>query len=239
MELKKEKIMPTLIETGEPLALPQFDDEATMLSARPVVPLAAQSEIGGIANSSPLVKGVPLLAMIIVVAVSIGVVCGLALGVRRNSRNKQSVTGPVSASVPEQSAASNATTTAQPSAPAPIVETQNQPATYTSAPPASSATRSDQKQHAAASLPSQPISPTVVVERDKEPPRGARKEEAIGDEHRDGERQKRADRAEPRRHSPDEQSVEQVKDAVMHPHKVERAMQQINRIREIFEGQKP
>src|ERR1043165_375131 len=97
---------------GMTVPAPLFDEEAT-LGAQPVVPLAAASSAG---TTSRL----PLIALLVVLAVSAGVVGGFAIGVYRSRQNKQAATAATTTT-----ASSGAT--AQPSSQLPVIASEKSP----------------------------------------------------------------------------------------------------------------
>ncbi|MFN2453401.1 MAG: hypothetical protein ABR577_04205 [Pyrinomonadaceae bacterium] len=251
MELKEKIVVPTAAEPDESLSLPHFDDEATVLAARPVVPLTAGGESGsafGLASQNLnglFARRVPVLALIVVAAIAIGVVGGLALSLRRNNQSAQKITNPAAATVASGQGSTNVSPVSEaPHSSVPLVsapsanEALATPEQSAQTPPRSEtrtvvAKRSENKD-SAEPTPVPPVTLPVVLKREKEHSHDEREDKA---NHKDDERaQKRAERAE-RRHSSDDQT----KDAppVIRQQQVEQAVQQINRIKEIFEGQKP
>lgn len=93
MEQRRRIIITTGNEPEGALPTPHFDAEATLL-ARPVVPLtpdAVESARGTHAGAAkkPLARRFPLLALIVLVALGVGVAGGLAIGLYQNRRKTE------------------------------------------------------------------------------------------------------------------------------------------------------
>jgi hypothetical protein len=241
MEQRQKIIIPT---SDEPLSTPHFN-QSTVLSARPVVPLTP-----GQNTSARLSKLFPMSALIIAAAIAVGIAGGLLIGLRNNNQSAAAL-------------APAATDAAQTSAPASQVETHNQSAplvsgngatpektasvetrsgtqasipvkdsnSATAATSESSSTREKKKQNSAPLSPQQsaPVSPVTVRERTN--PRAD-----VYNTDQETRAERRAAR-EQRRREVDDQSSDAVTTPL--PRRVERGTQQLNRIKEIFEGQKP
>lgn len=266
MEQRRKIIIPTGGDPDETLATPHFDAEAT-LSARPVVPLAepvsptpemayaTASPGANYARRAPVAASSPwkrsTLILIILTAVSVGVASGLAIGFYQ-TRTK----APAAAAVAQPDASEQQQATVQP-APAqstrvqePVVEPQagaqipDAPAEKETkesvATKKSSATdaQPDDKQTPARSQPKRDeerATPAVVRERrvDDDDDEYVVRDER--DDRRDRRERRREERREGRRHGRDDDSYEPLNV----PRRAERVRQDINRIRDIFEGRQP
>jgi hypothetical protein len=113
MEEKDKIIISTGHEPEEGLETPHFDAEETLLAARPVVPLTEEAiEVARSTGSSlgtraevaaqPLSKRIPVLALVIIAAVSVGLASGLAIGLYQGRQHR---------TVPAAAQSSSATTT--------------------------------------------------------------------------------------------------------------------------------
>jgi type IV secretory pathway VirB10-like protein len=91
---RRKIIIPTGAQPDEPLPTPHFDAEAT-LTARRVVPLSEQDtsrrQHGGYAKGAakPFWKRPALLALIVLVAIGLGVAAGFAISMYRNRQTAQ------------------------------------------------------------------------------------------------------------------------------------------------------
>lgn len=248
MEHHSKLVIPTGTEYDAPLPSPHFNEESTMLAARPVVPLAASGGVIGNAvsmlHATPFAKRILPLSLIVATAIGVGIAGGLALSHRHQT---------------EANSANN-TAAPQPDVPAPsIAETSNLPVRYTddaaqeksaktetqtttikqsdNAPtlvaPASNATRDKRRQSSVESS---------VPQQSSLPPVATRNRRSQDDAQRDDDERIREDEARAARRAAREQrrraQTEQPNAAPL-PRQVERAKQQLNRIKEIFEGQKP
>jgi hypothetical protein len=79
------------------LETPQFDAEETLLAARPVVPLSEEALEAARSSSNntraavaarPLTKRIPVLALVIIGAVSVGLASGLAIGLYQGRQQR-------------------------------------------------------------------------------------------------------------------------------------------------------
>jgi hypothetical protein len=237
-----------IIETGadpdEPLPTPHFDAEAT-LTARPVVPLndqeTYQMHYGGRAQK-PFWKRPVLLALIVLVAVGIGVAAGLTIGMYRN---RQAAETPVAATPPsaaEDAAADQVIEEPQPQppvtqearavvpdepeeeegAPAPAAEPKVEERERT--------TRSERK--ADDDEARQPAAAKPAVVRDKKP---IKVDEYIIEDGREARRAEKEQRREERRAERRERRRRERGGEI----NIERAGREVDRIREIFEGRQP
>jgi hypothetical protein len=238
----KKIIIPTGANPDESLPTPHFDAEAT-LTARPVIPLSEQEKFrmqrGGYATGveKPFWKRPMLLALIVLVAVGVGVAAGLTIGIYKNRSAAQT---PV-ASAPPSTTVQNENV-AQPVVEQPVpaptrqvradvpetpVETPAEPKAEERASPARDderAARNERKSN------DDEVAPPVVRERRRDRKTDDDDDEVLNDRQAERER-RRDDRRERRGRRRDEE------DALDIPRQIERAGR--NRIREIFEGRQP
>ncbi|MBD0324924.1 MAG: hypothetical protein ICV68_00750 [Pyrinomonadaceae bacterium] len=268
MEQRRKIIIPTGADPEETLSTPHFDTEAT-LSARPVVPLAepvalppedaysVQQQVGAAYPPAPPTASSPwkrsTLILIILAAVGLGIASGLAIGLYQSRTTKASapVVAQPSASDETQQAArqpepqlEQPPVVNEPETPQPEEEVQIPPAPPVEEPesePADDAvdndddkqsSRENRKRDETRSTP--PVDrdkPAVydpdVIERDEREERRARREE------------RRERRREERREERRRQREQNEDDPLDVPRNIERARQEINRIRDIFEGRQP
>ncbi len=251
--------MPLTNESDAPLPLPHFNEEATILSARPVVPLASSGSYAAAlrsATNTPLVKRFLPLALIVAAAVGIGIAGGLAISRRQANQTEATSTAAVGAAgaiKPASSTANEASnqqvqytvTTAREKSVKPETQTtvnsvqpNDAPAVKTTTPiaTASTATRDKQKRVSVEPAPPQQISlpPTQTRNRKAQEASVSDEDEARArdDEARAERRAARAERRRAQNNQPDAATPPL-------PRQVERATQQLNRIKDIFEGQKP
>jgi hypothetical protein len=100
MEEKNKIVISTGHEPEEGLETPHFDAEETLLAARPVVPLTEEAIEAWQSSSSaraevaapPLAKRIPMLALVIIAAVSVGLASGLAIGLYQGRQKTASAT---------------------------------------------------------------------------------------------------------------------------------------------------
>lgn len=266
MEQRRKIIVPTGAETDETLSTPHFDAEAT-LSARPVVPLteAVEPPARDIYSESHAAAYAPSVAssswkrstliLIILAAVCVGIASGLAIGLYQSSRKApaaQIVEQP-SASEPQQ----QATTQPEPMQPVLVNQTEPEPEEEISVPTSDKETddaaetknSTETKNNSSDDEPeraNKPVArdnpkrdeervpPTVV--RDRQPDDVVRDER---DERMERRERRREERREERRAERRRQREESAGAPLEVPRNIERARQEINRIRDIFEGRQP
>lgn len=114
MEQRENFITPMGTAAADSLATPHFDEEATLLAARPVVPLEQVT-----ATPAPRQKKSLLLPIVIVAAALAGAAGAMAFDYFRNHRQANAATTPTSAQ-PAPPVAETSRAVAQPSAP-PVV----------------------------------------------------------------------------------------------------------------------
>jgi type IV secretory pathway VirB10-like protein len=207
---------------------PLFDAEAT-LGARPVVPLAETQKS----------RQLPLLALVVLLAISAGVAGGFAIGIYRSRQIQQSAAPDTAATTTINT---DTATTAQAPAPA-----QQLPAAVASEktpePERTAASNAPTERTVRDNKPKrdeeQVIPPVEVRERGKEKKEREdraredrdREESIARDEERELRRQQRRER---RRRARD---MDEANGDVNQ--QIERGARELNRIREIFEGQRP
>lgn len=200
---------------------PLFDAEAT-LGARPVVPLAETQQS----------RHLPLLALVVLLAISAGVAGGFAIGLYRSRQIQQSAAPNTAATTTINTDTTTAQTPAQqlPAAAVASDKTPEPERTTASNAPVERTVRDNKPKRDE----EQVIPPVEVRERDKEKrDREDRdREEKIA---RDDERElKRQQRRERRRRA---REIDEANGDVNQ--QIERGARELNRIREIFEGQRP
>jgi hypothetical protein len=272
MEQRRKIIIPTGRDPEETLATPHFDAEAT-LSAQPVVPLAeaaatppgdAYNVRGGGAAYAPRATSSAAspwkrstLLFIILAAVGIGIVSGLAIGLYQT--RKTTTAAPVAAQPPANDSPQVATQPEPESTQPAIVDRQQpeqQPEAEARIPDtpavkeperkasndadenddnddrrASRNNSDDSKRDRARTQPpavrERPTVTVPIIEERDDDDRQARREERKA--------RRREERREERRQRRDEDDDYPVNV----PRSIERARQDINRIRDIFEGRQP
>jgi hypothetical protein len=220
---REEAVQAGNYDGGVTVPAPLFDEEAT-ISARPVVPLAGVSTVPS--------GRFPLLAVVIILAVAAGVAGGFAIGVYKSRQNR------TAAATTTNTAATTASTDAPAQTQAeqlPVIASKqsSEPQRHTT-----EAENAPTERPARDSKPAkddeQIIPPVEVRERVREA-REARRErddkiKDDGEPQREVKRQKKEQRR--RAREADE------RDADLNE-QIERAGREVNRIRDIFEGQRP
>ncbi len=265
MEQRRKIIVPTGVEADETLTTPHFDAEATLL-ARPVVPLPepvepppdvytpahAAAQANG-ASSAPSLWKRSTLIMIILAAVCVGIASGLAIGLYQSRQKAPVAASTTTTTAPAQPVVSEPQQAeAQPQAEARQSARVEQPAEEETEEDASAddeetrgkepkrrsdddardddddkpVARDNRKRDEERAAP-----PVVVRERPVEIP--------DIDEREEKRRERREQRREERREARRRQREENADGPVEFPRNVERARQEINRIRDIFEGRQP
>ena len=206
---------------GATVRAPLFDEEATM-GARPVVPLAEASK-----GTS---RHFPLLALVVILAVGAGVAGGFAIGVYKSRQNRTTATTAnpaattASTDVPAQTQAEQLPVIASKQSSEPqrrTTEAENAP------------TERTVRDSKPAKDDEQIIPPVEVRERVRETREARReREDKIKDdgEQRVSKRQKKEQRRRARENDERDADLDQ---------QIERAGREVNRIRDIFEGQRP
>lgn len=252
MEERRKIIIQTGTEPDEALSTPHFDAEAT-LAARPVVPLAGPAvQPARNAYSAPRAGASSswkrsTLILIVLFAISIGVMSGLAIGFYQ-SRKKAPAAPPV-VTAPAVNEPQQATVQPQPEpkqstrVPKQPEEEAAQPETEAQTPVTLPDKETDKKDSTDETERNDKRAARDDAKRDEEqrvPPAVVRQEPAddpIADE-RDERRARREERQ--RRREERRRQREENEDGPLNvPRPIERAQQQINRIRDIFEGRQP
>ncbi|HEX8142157.1 MAG TPA: hypothetical protein VF553_06140 [Pyrinomonadaceae bacterium] len=206
---------------------PLFDAEAT-LGARPVVPIAEAQKS----------RSFPLLALVVLLAVSAGIAGGFAIGLYRSRQPQQSATSPQATTTigtdttaqqqPAQQLPATTATAASERTSEPVERT-----TASNAPVEQTARDSRPKRDEEEVIPPVEVRQRPREERvRKESEREARDrdERIAADDEREIKRQKRERRRRARENDERDTDVNQ---------QIERGARELNRIREIFEGQRP
>ena len=248
MKEKNRIIIPTGHEPEEGLETPHFDAEETLLSARPVVPLteeareAAQSAHADW-GSKPPTRRIPILALIIIAAVSVGLASGLAIGLyegrRKTATPVTAQTSPTTADTQFKQQPAGETTKPQlppvqtvadteqrPTAPSALAQPETDPMAKESPETPATPEASDEPQ------PERRPAPDKKSGDEKQSPPSAparKKPQSVRDDDDGGGKKLKLPRRRP--------TVEQ--DPYDVPRTVERANRELNRIRDIFEGPRP
>ena len=235
MAERRKIIIPTGANTDESLPAPHFDAEAT-LSARRVVPLSEQeteqlhyAHYAQPAAIKPFWRRPMIIALLVLVAASLGVAAGFAIGIYKN-RNANSTVNAQPTENPTQIAQQpQLTPTPQPRATVSPAKTGETPAEM------KGEERDDKDQDRKATVRNQPndkddksdevTPPPPPTARDKK-----RDDGNSGDQVFDEKQAERQRRREERRRQRDEDETLDV------PHQIQRAR---DRIRDIFEGRQP
>lgn len=242
MSERRKIVIQTGNDADDSLPTPHFDTEAT-LTARPVVPLAE-----GVAGQAYASRGPragqswsPLLLVLIVVgAVGLGVATGLGIGFYKN---RQAAAPPVVSQSPAPTPDSSVVETVEPPAqtPLPTPEQEEARASVPSVEEEPSIRPKDEKPERAVKDEKgdrdegRRATPPVVTEKRPASDDGDEAFEDNADEVRRAEKQRRREERRERRRR--ERDLEQRAEF---PRDVERAgREQINRIRDIFEGRQP
>jgi hypothetical protein len=246
----KKIIIPTGANPDESLPPPHFDAEAT-LTARPVIPLSEQEKFrmqhGGYPAGveKPFWKRPALLALIVLVAVGVGVAAGLAIGIYRNRSAAQTPVASEPPSTTIENAKVNQPVVEQP-VPAPTQQARaDVPETTVETPPAEpkaedrgrsvrnderNARNEERSARSERKSDDNEVAPPVVRDRKRDRKADDNDDEVFNDRQVERER-RRDDRRERRRRGRDEENAMDI------PRQIERAGR--NRIREIFEGRQP
>ena len=257
MKDKNRIVIPTGHEPEEMLETPHFDAEETLLAARPVVPLtedaieAARRARAKASTAPPARPRIPMLALIIIAAVSVGLASGLAIGLYQGRQQTASTTSAqpssrtttVADAQSTQKPAEEEIKTSLPSV-QPVAETDTgKPGEPTALSQPEGDPTNEQVAEVQASpedldipKPEREAAPDKkrADEKQTPPPAATRKKQkdirANDDDDDDYKRQRAARRRAIREQNTDN-DVPQRTD--------ERVGQQLNRIREIFEGSRP
>jgi hypothetical protein len=214
---------------------PLFDAEAT-LGAQPVVPLAEAN------SSGATIRRLPLIALLVVLAVGAGVAGGFAIGVYKSRQNKQEATATNATTTTAATTTASSGPAAQPSAQIPVLASEK-----SSEPPARTVATDDTTERSSSARDKksktdddeQVIPPVEIRERsdskkesreEKSERRGGGRKDDDEEEERVARRQRREQRRRARQAEDQDADLNQ---------QIERAGREVNRIREIFEGQRP
>lgn len=235
-----------VIPFGHEPETPHFDAEETLLSARPVVPIT-QAETTPVFKyeqaelSSPFYKHPAFLSLIVMAAVGLGLAAGL--GIARYRYMQRNAAAPVVAQpAPVINDTHTAATSSQPAegneqaqAPAlPAVKTEetttvDDTAKGDNARTAATEDSKDAKERSAEKKDEDKDDKAKTTTTTSTTPSATREKKRTTEEDEDGENLPRAQRRERR-------VRDRGEDPADIPRRIERASQQINRIREIFEG---
>jgi type IV secretory pathway VirB10-like protein len=204
-----------------------FDEEATM-GARPVVPLAG-------ASTKPSSR-FPLLALVVILAVGAGVAGGFVIGLYKSRQTGQ---GESAASTAATTAAGTEQTPAQEQLPASIAtEKSPTPPTRTVSSAENATTERAARDKSSKRDDDEVLAPVEVLNREREKrereDRIARNRDDRIERDREEERESRRERRQRRRRA---REAEEMDTDVNR--QIERGARELNRIREIFEGQRP
>lgn len=225
----KDAVPAVNFDGGATVPAPLFDEEAT-ISARPVVPLTEAS--------TGTFRRFPLLALVVILAISAGVAGGFAIGVYRSRQNRAAATTATT------TATTTAATTVGTDAPAqtrveqlPVIASEKSSESRSRATEAGNAPTERTARDSKPSKDDEQIIPPVEVRERARERREAKREEkretAIkirDDDERESRRQRKEQRRRARANDEREVDLDQ---------QMERAGREVNRIRDIFEGQRP
>lgn len=225
---------------GEP-ATPQFDAEETLLSARPVVPIAPGETKAGVGPrqriaSVPFYKRLPFLALVIVTAISIGMAAGLNIARYRYQQRNSAPVAAQPAQAPEETRTATVQTPKE-SSPAQIQQPTEVKADETatgdktksdeSAKPAEKTAKTSTDASADKTADNKQ---TDDSEKTAEATAARDKKRTSDDAEADNTARAQRTRDRRQRNRNDDDDVFNV------PRRIEKTGEQINRIREIFEG---
>lgn len=240
-----------IIQTGadEPLPTPHFDAEAT-LTARPVVPLTDQEiqqmhygNNAGRAAATPFWKRPALLALIVLVAVGVGVAAGLAIGIYRNRQTAETPIETTQSPTTENAKVSQPVEQPQPE---PTAETrvavpdeadqpEEMPAEEPKVEERERTARNERKDDDDNVRVPVEAKPPVVV-REKKP---VKVDEYTIEDAREARQAEKEQKREERRAERRERHRRGRDDEINIPRGIQRAGREVDRIREIFEGKQP
>ena len=245
MAERRKIIIQTGADATEPLPTPHFDAEATM-TARPVVPLTDQEAYqmpyghyaGRAAAAKPFWKRPALMALIVLVAVGIGVAAGLTIGIYRN---RQTAETPVATEQTSPAEDINAGQMVEEPQPAPAEQARTVVPEETEkteeAPVEDSKDVERREERTTRNERKDDDDDVERAPRVVAPPAAGEKkpvkvdEYEIEDEREARRAERRAERRERRRREREEE--------ITIPRGIDRAGREVDRIREIFEGRQP
>jgi hypothetical protein len=249
MAERRKIVIETGASTDEPLPTPHFDAEAT-LTARPVVPLTDQEihqapygNYAARATAKPFWKRPGLLALIVLVAVGIGVAAGLTIGLYRNRGVADAPVASTPSSTVDDGTADVVPTVEQPE-PTPTEqaravvpdEPEETPADEPKVEERERAIRNERKDDDDDDEVRRPVEAKPPVVREKKP---TKIDEYVIEDGRDERRAEKEQRREERRAERRERRRRGREDDVNIPRGIQRAGREVDRIREIFEGRQP
>lgn len=212
---------------GATVRAPLFDEEATM-GARPVVPLTE-------ASTATSARHFPLLALVIILAIGAGVAGGFVIGVYKSRQNATTATS--SSTTATATTASTDATAQKPAEPLTTIasgkSSEPQSARTTTEADNAPTERTVRDSKPPKDDDDQLILPVEIRERVRERREAKReRDDKIRDDvdERVSRRQKREQRRRARQNDERDADLDQ---------QIERAGRDINRIRDIFEGQRP
>jgi cytoskeletal protein RodZ len=235
MEQRNKIIIPTGVEPEEAPEAPHFDAEETLLAARPVVPLSQDDiESSHYARAqrmdTPLARRFPLLAMVIIAAVCAGAAGGLAVALYQS---RQATQAQVAAQPPSKTAVDTRFTQkpAEETSQTQLPSVQPVPDTDKTTDEQTASSRSTDSKTDVETTKRPAMRDEEADKKQASPPLAARKkpqDERVMDE------------IEQKKPKPPKRRARHEEDMGDNfPRQIERANQELNRIREIFEGTQP
>jgi len=234
MAERRKIIIPIRQNPDEPLPAPHFDAEATQTAQR-VVPLSGeearllqQSNYTSRAQK-PFWKRPMIVALVVLIAAGLGVAAGFAIGMYRNRKAAQV---PVVNAQPSPIESTNQMTEQPTPAPSPQVRASAPEKPSETPAPAEPKTeeRAPTARNEKKNSNDEETSPATSDKKRN----GKDENENVASDDRQAERERRREaRREERRRQQDEENPIDI------PRQMDRARQQVNRIREIFEGRQP
>lgn len=215
---------------------PHFDAEETLLSARPVVPIApsAAEDFKGVrGNAVPFYKRSAFLALVVVAAVGIGLAAGLSIARYRYQPEDATVAQPAQAPSANDTRTATVQTPKNQQAPT-LPEVKIEEKTT-----ASDTGAEDKEKADAPSLATKVSTKVPESSKEKSSDDEDNNVKATKPEPRDKRRASDDDESDtisPRAQRRERRGRNRDEDTVNLPRRIERAGEQINRIREIFEG---
>jgi type IV secretory pathway VirB10-like protein len=235
MEQRKKIVIPLGEASKEaggapPSRTPFFDEEATM-GARPVVPI--------VEASAPQPRHLPLLALVVILAVSAGLAGGFLIGLYKSGQNKQSASAPAATATTTAASTEQAAQTPaqQQQLPAAIAsEKSSAPQPRTVAAEGNATTERAARDNGSKRDEDKVLASAEVRERAEEKRDREEKEREDRIVAREEERESRRQQRQERRRRAREREAADSGDMNQ---QIERGTRELNRIREIFEGQRP
>jgi hypothetical protein len=211
-----------------PARTPFFDEEATM-GARPVVPI--------VEASAPQPRHLPLLALVVILAVSAGLAGGFLIGLYKSGQNKQSASAPTATTTAASTEQAAQTPAQQQQLPATIAsEKSSAPQPRTVAAEGNATTERAARDNGSKRDEDKVLASAEVRERAEEKRDREEKEREDRIIAREEERESRRQQRQERRRRAREREAADSGDINQ---QIEHGTRELNRIREIFEGQRP